>query len=80
MNRDQLISHARFVGDRVFTFLLYLLAVLDASSWDRNPDSWFWITFRLFAAAGYLWWAVGRTIRHWHADHPAVLHRKEAAR
>lgn len=62
---------ARFTGSRALTLGLYLLATVGVSSWDRDPDSWRLIGFHLLSAAMFLWWAVSRTIRHYHEDHPS---------
>lgn len=61
----------RFVASRAATLGLYILGVVGASGWDRNPDSWILIGFRLGAAAMFLWYAVARSIRHYHEDHPS---------
>lgn len=45
---------------------LYLLGIVGASSWDRDPDSWFLIIMRLSAAVLFLGGAVYRTVGHWH--------------
>lgn len=55
----------------MYTGGLYLLAVIGATSWDRNPNSWFLITLRLGAVVMFLGWAVYRTIGHWHEDQEA---------
>ena len=59
----------RFVASRAATFGLYALAVIGASSWDADPDSW-WIFVRIGGTVNFLWFAVARTIRHYHEDHP----------
>lgn len=58
----------RFVASRALTFGFYVLAVVGISGWDRDPDSWRLILFRLGAAALFLWAAVIRTVRHYHED------------
>ena len=55
-------------AQRLATRGLYLLAIIGASSWDDNPDSWFLIFLRLGAAAMFLSLAVRRTVSHWHED------------
>jgi hypothetical protein len=60
----------RYLAREALTLGWYSLAVVGVSGWDRNPDSWFLITFRIGAAALFLWAAVTRTIRHYHEDHP----------
>ena len=61
---------ARFTGSRALTLGFYVLATVGISSWDQDPDSWRLIGFHLLSAAMFLWWAVSRTIRHYHEDHP----------
>jgi hypothetical protein len=58
---------ARFTASRAGTFGLYALAVIGSSSWDRDPDSWF-ILVRIGGTVIFLWFAVSRTIRHYHED------------
>ena len=55
-------------AQRLATRGLYLLAIIGASSWDDNPDSWFLIFLRLGAAAMFLSLAMRRTVSHWHED------------
>jgi hypothetical protein len=60
---------ARFIGSRALTLGFYVLATIGISDWDRDPDSWRLIGFHLLTAAMFLWWAVARSIRHYHEDH-----------
>lgn len=50
------------------TLGLYTLVIVDASGWDRDRNSWPLLIFRLLATATFLWWAVDRTVTHWHED------------
>jgi len=68
MTRAKLADAAKWLGRRIATFGLYLLAVIGGSSWDQGDPSWFRITLRLGAAAMFLWWAIERTVGHWHED------------
>jgi hypothetical protein len=66
--RAKLVDTAKWAGRRLLTVGLYILAIIGATSWDRDPNSWFLICLRLGATAMFLWWAVWRTIDHWHLD------------
>jgi hypothetical protein len=68
MTTAKLIETAAWVVRRLYTGGLYILAIIGATSWDRDPNSWFLICLRLGATAMFLWWAVDRTITHWHED------------
>jgi len=68
MTRAKLIETAGWLLRRLHTLGLYILVVIGASSWDRDPNSWFHIILRLGATAMFLWWAVDRTVDHWHED------------
>jgi hypothetical protein len=59
---------ARFLGSRALTLGFYVLATIGIRTWDRDPNSWRLIAFHLLTAAMFLWWAVSRTIRHYHED------------
>lgn len=59
---------ARYLGSRAITFGLYTLAIVDASSFDQDRNDWFLITLRLLGSATFFWWAVSRTVQHWHQD------------
>jgi hypothetical protein len=58
----------RFLARRALTTSCYALAVIGITNWDSDPDSWRLIAFRLATAVMFLWWAVSRTIRHYHED------------
>lgn len=67
--REKVALATAWAVRRLLTQGLYILAIIGASSWDRDPDSsWFRIFLRLGAAAMLLSWAVYRTIGHWHED------------
>lgn len=68
VRREKAALAAAWLVRRLFTAGLYLLAVIGASSWDQHPNSWFLIILRLGAVVMFLWWAVDRTIGHWHED------------
>jgi hypothetical protein len=63
-----LTATAKWAGRRIATGALYVLAVIGASEWDRDPNSWFLNFLRLGATAMFLSWAVWRTVMHWHED------------
>lgn len=65
---ETLALAAKWAGRRLATGGLYILAIIGASGWDRDPDSWFLILFRLGGTALVLSWAVSRTVSHWHED------------
>lgn len=54
----------KWIANRVFTVVLYILAVVGTSSWDGDSDSWRLVTFRLISTVMFWWWASVRTIRH----------------
>ena len=58
----------RFLASRALTLGVYTLAIIGVTGWDRDPNSWPLIAFHLFTGAWLLWWAVNRTIRHYHED------------
>lgn len=58
----------RFLADRGLTIVLYILAIVGMTEWDKNSDSLVSITFNLASTATFLWWAVTRTVRHYHED------------
>lgn len=59
----------RFVASRALTIGCYALATIGITAWDRDPDSWRLIALHLGSAVMFTWWAVVRTIRHYHEDH-----------
>lgn len=63
----RLAATARWAGRRLATVGLYVMAIIGASSWDRDPASWF-LFVRLGGTAIWLYWAVSRTVTHWHED------------
>lgn len=67
----------RWLASRALTLGLYILAIIGATNWDHDPNSWFLITTRLGANAMFLWWAVDRTIGHHHEDHKSADGRSE---
>lgn len=68
MSADKLADAIKWVGRRIATGGLYVLAVIGASSWDDSNPSWLEICLRLGGAAIFLSWAVRRTVSHWHED------------
>lgn len=59
---------AQYLASRALTLGFYALATIGITSWDRDPDSWCLTAYHLLTAAMFLWWAVSRTIRHFHED------------
>lgn len=66
--RERLALTTAWAVRRLLTVGLYVLAIIGASGWDRDDPSWFRIFLRLGATAIWLYWAVSRTISHWHED------------
>lgn len=61
----------KFLGARAITLGIYAGAVVGITNWDRDPNSWRLIAIHLGTAVLWLWWAVSRSIRHYHEDHPS---------
>ena len=55
---------SRWALSRGATLGLYVLAIVEGSNWDHDPDSWFKIFLRLGASALWLYWAARRTVGH----------------
>jgi hypothetical protein len=68
MTTAKLADGVKWLWRRLATLGIYVLVIIGASGWDRDPNSWFRISLRLGATAMFLWWAVDRTIAHWHED------------
>lgn len=64
-------SAGRWLLARAGTLALYVFAIVGATSWDDDPNSWFRIALRLTSAATFLWWAVDRTAGHREEDRGA---------
>jgi len=66
-----------FLASRAATFGLYVLAVGNIGLLGAEPDSWREIGFRLIGGAAFTYWAVNRSIQHWHDD---MAHDRERQR
>lgn len=58
----------KYLGKRALTLVDYVLVIIGINHWSDNPDSWGHTLWRLAATTAFLWFAVYRTIEHYHED------------
>jgi hypothetical protein len=68
MTAAKLTDAAKWLGRRIATGGLYILAIVGATSWTDGNPNWAEIFIRLGGTAIFLSMAVRRSVGHWHED------------